>query len=91
VSHGQVSNVHALLDVVFTCALREIATQRGQQDAFSFSKVFKRTVGVSPRVFRQRNAADRSHPWRFAGALGPRLHAPRRRGDPPPTQAPTPR
>lgn len=47
--------------------LETVATEVGYQDAFSFSKVFKRTVGVSPKAFRQRNAADRSHPWRFAG------------------------
>lgn len=45
--------------------LESVASQVGYQDAFSFSKVFKRTVGVSPKAFRQRNAADRSHPWRF--------------------------
>ena len=47
--------------------LEAVASEVGYQDAFSFSKVFKRTVGVSPKAFRQRNAAERSHPWRFAG------------------------
>ena len=45
--------------------LERIATEVGYQDAFSFSKVFKRTVGVSPKEFRQRDAADRSNPWRL--------------------------
>ena len=45
--------------------LETIATEIGYQDAFSFSKVFKRTVGVAPREFRRRDAAERSVPWRF--------------------------
>lgn len=48
--------------------LEAVASEVGYQDAFSFSKVFKRTVGVSPKAFRQRDAADRSHPWRFVRA-----------------------
>ncbi|WP_157269993.1 AraC family transcriptional regulator [Azohydromonas aeria] len=49
--------------------LEQVARQVGYQDAFGFSKVFKRTVGESPREFRRRDAAERSHPWRFqAGA-----------------------
>jgi AraC-like DNA-binding protein len=48
--------------------LEAVAAEVGYQDAFSFSKVFKRTVGVSPKAFRQRDAADRAHPWRFGGA-----------------------
>ena len=47
--------------------LEAVAAEVGYQDAFSFSKVFKRTVGVSPKAFRQRNAAERAHPWRFGG------------------------
>jgi AraC-like DNA-binding protein len=42
-----------------------VAAEVGYQDAFSFSKVFKRTVGVSPKAFRQRDAADKAHPWRL--------------------------
>jgi transcriptional regulator GlxA family with amidase domain len=49
-------------------SLEAVATAVGYQDAFSFSKVFKRTVGVSPKAFRQRDAAERSSPWRFAQA-----------------------
>jgi AraC-like DNA-binding protein len=45
--------------------LEAVAAQVGYQDAFSFSKVFKRTVGVSPKAFRQQDAADKSHPWRL--------------------------
>lgn len=50
--------------------LEQVARQVGYQDAFGFSKVFKRTVGESPREFRRRDAAERSHPWRFQA--GPR-------------------
>lgn len=45
--------------------LEAVATAVGYQDAFSFSKVFKRTVGVSPKGFRQRDLADRGDPWRI--------------------------
>lgn len=45
--------------------LEAVATEVGYQDAFSFSKVFKRTVGVSPKAFRQRDGADKHHPWRL--------------------------
>lgn len=45
--------------------LEAVAAEVGYQDAFSFSKVFKRTVGMSPKAFRQRDAADKSHPWRL--------------------------
>jgi AraC-like DNA-binding protein len=45
--------------------LEAVALAVGYQDAFSFSKVFKRTVGESPKAFRQRDAADRTHPWRL--------------------------
>lgn len=42
-----------------------VATEVGYQDAFSFSKVFKRTVGVSPKAFRLQDAADKANPWRL--------------------------
>ena len=48
--------------------LEGVAAAVGYQDAFSFSKVFKRTVGVSPKAFRQRDAAERDLPWRFKEA-----------------------
>lgn len=44
--------------------LEVVAAEVGYQDAFSFSKVFKKTVGVPPRDFRRRDAADRASPWR---------------------------
>ena len=48
--------------------LEVVAAEVGYQDAFSFSKVFKRTVGVSPKAFRQQDAVDRTHPWRLGAA-----------------------
>lgn len=48
--------------------LERIAPAVGYQDAFSFSKVFKRTVGVAPRDFRRRDAQEQGHPWRFQAA-----------------------
>jgi AraC-like DNA-binding protein len=39
--------------------LEAVAAQVGYQDAFSFSKVFKRTVGLAPRDFRRQDAAAR--------------------------------
>lgn len=50
--------------------LETVAAEVGYQDAFSFSKVFKRTVGVSPKAFRQHDAADKSHPGRLGLGLG---------------------
>ena len=38
-----------------TRPLDAVATEVGYQDAFSFSKVFKRTVGVAPRDFRRQD------------------------------------
>ncbi len=48
--------------------LEQVAQAVGYQDAFGFSKVFKRTVGVSPREFRRRDEAERALPYRFAAA-----------------------
>jgi AraC-like DNA-binding protein len=45
--------------------LERIAAAVGYQDAFGFSKVFKRTVGVSPKEFRRRDQAERESPWRL--------------------------
>lgn len=45
--------------------LEAVAVSVGYQDAFSFSKVFKREVGVSPRAFRQQDSQDRTSPWRI--------------------------
>jgi AraC-like DNA-binding protein len=46
-------------------SLEQVALAVGYQDAFSFSKVFKKTVGVSPRDFRRQDAQERSAPFRF--------------------------
>jgi AraC-like DNA-binding protein len=51
-----------------TQPLDAVAQAVGYQDAFSFSKVFKREAGVSPRDFRRQDAADRLLPWRFQSA-----------------------
>ncbi len=48
--------------------LDEVARAVGYQDAFGFSKAFKRAVGVSPGEFRRRDAADHASPWRWGGA-----------------------
>jgi AraC-like DNA-binding protein len=48
--------------------LEIVAIEVGYQDAFSFSKVFKRTVGISPREFRRKDVVDQSAEWRFDGA-----------------------
>ncbi len=45
--------------------LEQVAREVGYQDAFGFSKVFKRTLGLSPREFRQRDAGEQAQPWRF--------------------------
>lgn len=45
--------------------LETVARAVGYQDAFSFSKSFKKLVGVSPKVFRQQNQADLASGWRF--------------------------
>jgi AraC-like DNA-binding protein len=48
--------------------LEQVAQEVGYQDAFGFSKVFKRSVGLSPREFRQRDAQEQAMPWRFGAA-----------------------
>ena len=48
--------------------LEQVAQAVGYQDAFGFSKVFKRTTGRSPRQFREQDAADRQTPYRFQEA-----------------------
>ncbi|HLL22343.1 MAG TPA: AraC family transcriptional regulator [Kofleriaceae bacterium] len=50
--------------------LDHVALEVGYQDAFSFSKVFKRTVGVSPKEFRRRDAERTTAPGQ-APALPP--------------------
>jgi len=48
--------------------LEQVAREVGYQDAFGFSKAFKRAVGVAPRDFRRQDAQDRALPWRFEAA-----------------------
>lgn len=45
--------------------LDQVAEAVGYSDAFGFSKVFKREVGLSPRDFRRQDAADRESAWRI--------------------------
>jgi AraC-like DNA-binding protein len=45
--------------------LEQVARIVGYQDAFGFSKVFKRTTGQSPRQFRERDALEKQAPYRF--------------------------
>ncbi len=45
--------------------LEQVALEVGYQDAFSFSKVFKRVMGESPRDFRRRDDEEKRSPWRF--------------------------
>lgn len=46
-------------------SLEQIAGAVGYQDAFGFSKVFKRSTGQAPRAFRLQNAQDNALPWRL--------------------------
>lgn len=48
--------------------LEQVAQAVGYQDAFGFSKVFKRTTGQSPRQFREQDAVDRRTDWRIQEA-----------------------
>lgn len=48
--------------------LEQVAQAVGYQDAFGFSKVFKRTTGQSPRQFREQDASDRQTEWRIQEA-----------------------
>ena len=48
--------------------LEQVAQAVGYQDAFGFSKVFKRVTGQSPRRFREQDATDRQEPFRFQEA-----------------------
>lgn len=50
--------------------LEAVAAAVGYQDAFAFSKVFKRVVGTSPAAFRKLDADERAHPWRFPRQAG---------------------
>lgn len=46
-------------------SLEQVAEAVGYSDAFSFSKVFKRAVGVAPRAFRDDERRTRGSAWRF--------------------------
>jgi AraC-like DNA-binding protein len=48
--------------------LEQVAQAVGYQDAFGFSKVFKRTTGRSPRQFREQDASDKALPIRLQEA-----------------------
>lgn len=48
--------------------LEQIAQAVGYQDAFGFSKVFKRSTGQAPRAFRLQNAEESQSPWRLRAA-----------------------
>jgi AraC-like DNA-binding protein len=45
--------------------IEQVAVAVGYQDAFGFSKAFKKAVGESPGEFRKRNAAEEGLPWRL--------------------------
>ncbi len=46
-------------------SLEQIAREVGYTDAFSFSKVFKRTTGLAPRDFRRQDTQDKALAWRI--------------------------
>lgn len=48
--------------------LEQIAQAVGYQDAFGFSKVFKRSTGHSPRQFREQDALEKEFPYRLREA-----------------------
>jgi len=45
--------------------VERVAAQVGYQDAFGFSKAFKKLTGLPPRDFRRRDAEDKKIGWRF--------------------------
>lgn len=45
--------------------LEAVSQAVGYRDAFSFSKAFKKLVGIPPSEFRQRDREDRALAWRF--------------------------
>lgn len=50
-------------------SLERIAGLVGYQDAFGFSKVFKRCTGLAPRQFREQDRQSQQNPWRFQAAM----------------------
>jgi AraC-like DNA-binding protein len=55
--------MHLLSESMLT--LEQVALAVGYQDAYGFSKAFKKVVGESPGRFRRRDAAERELPWRL--------------------------
>ena len=49
-------------------SLEQLAREVGYTDAFSFSKVFKREVGMSPSDYRRRDRQESDSPWRIRSA-----------------------
>lgn len=45
--------------------IETIAEKVGYNDAFTFSKAFKRKIGLSPKDFRKEDLASKSSPFRF--------------------------
>jgi AraC-like DNA-binding protein len=45
--------------------LEQVAHAVGYNDAFGFSKVFKRIVGISPGAFRRQSRAEMGSPWKL--------------------------
>lgn len=50
-------------------SLERIAGLVGYQDAFGFSKVFKRSTGMAPRQFREQDRQSQQNPQRFQAAM----------------------
>ncbi|MFN8674618.1 MAG: AraC family transcriptional regulator [Candidatus Sericytochromatia bacterium] len=46
--------------------LEKIANLIGYKDAFSFSKTFKKLIGLSPKAFREKNDQEKMLSWRFS-------------------------
>lgn len=49
--------------------LERIASEVGYQDAFGFSRVFKKTLGMSPRDYRRREGVQAQSGLRFAATV----------------------
>ena len=45
--------------------IETVATAVGYNDAFGFSKVFKKLTGFPPKEFRKQDHTDKQTPWRF--------------------------
>lgn len=51
-------------------SIEQIAQAVGYQDAFGFSKVFKRCTSLTPGQFRKKDAAENQSPWRIQTSAG---------------------